>query len=87
MIDADVSHSFEFKLFTRGTNVGGGVVWISISVSSSFPCLCISLLYLQALCSLFFLTSGASCPKMVGPTDEGGGLLAVYVFALFALFL
>jgi hypothetical protein len=30
MMDGDGSHSSEFKLFTRGANVGGGVVWISI---------------------------------------------------------
>jgi hypothetical protein len=37
MMDGDVSHLSEFKLFTLGADVGGGVVCISISFPLSFP--------------------------------------------------
>jgi hypothetical protein len=46
----------------------------------------ISLLYLQALCLLFFLTSGASSPEWVKPTAEGGGLLVIYCLSYLRCF-
>jgi hypothetical protein len=45
MMDGDVSHSSEFKLFTRGVEVGAEVVCISIS----FPLLFFSSLYFTVM--------------------------------------
>jgi hypothetical protein len=83
MMDGDVSHSSEFKLFTLGVEVGAEVVCISIS----FPLLFFSSFYFTVMFTsyafifIFFLTSGASSPEWVKPTAEGGGLLVIYVLS------
>jgi hypothetical protein len=52
-----------------------------------FSFLFTSLLCLQALCLLFFLTSGASSPEWVKPTAEGGGLLVINFLSYLRCFL
>jgi hypothetical protein len=78
MMDGDVSHSCEFKLFTLGADVGGRVVCISISLPLLFSFSFYFTVMFTSFVFIVFLNQWGPSPEWVKPTAEGGGLLVIY---------